>query len=141
MPKYIDADALLAELQEEIDFETSMYTKEQNEYFKMGLKCAFRDVKNQPTADVVPRAEVDKWYHEYHAIKDELKQEKMYHRETEKLADKYFNGLQAAKSEVAREIFEEIERNIYGIETPYNILQCIPEGLIAELKKKYTEEQ
>lgn len=52
MSKYIDRDALLAELQEEIDFETSMYTEEQNKYFTMGLKCALRDVKSQPEADV-----------------------------------------------------------------------------------------
>lgn len=46
------------------------------------------------------KSEVDKWYCEYHAIKDELKQEKMYHSETEKLADRYCAELQTAKSEV-----------------------------------------
>ena len=44
-----------------------------------------------------------------------------------------------ARREVALEISEEIERNIYAIETPYNTLHCIPDGFIAELKKKYTE--
>jgi len=34
--------------------------------------------------------EVAKWYYEYHVLKEQLKTEKMYHRETEKLADKYF---------------------------------------------------
>ena len=53
MAEYIERKKLLNELQEEIDFETTMYTKEQNEYFNMGLKCAVRDVKRQPTADVV----------------------------------------------------------------------------------------
>ena len=53
MAEYIEREKLLNELQEEIDFETTMYTKEQNEYFNRGLKCAVRDVKNQPTADVV----------------------------------------------------------------------------------------
>lgn len=53
MSRYIDAGALLAELEEEIDFKTTMYTEEQNMYFSMGLKCAVRDVKSQPTADVV----------------------------------------------------------------------------------------
>ena len=52
MPEYIERDALLSELQEEIEFETSMYTEEQNKYFNMGLKCAIRDVKSQPAADV-----------------------------------------------------------------------------------------
>ena len=53
MAEYIERDALLSELQEEIDFESTMYTEEQNKWFKIGLKCAVRDVKKQPTADVV----------------------------------------------------------------------------------------
>lgn len=52
MAEYIEREALLLELQEEIEFETSMYTEEQNKYFNMGLKCAIRDVKSQPAADV-----------------------------------------------------------------------------------------
>ena len=52
MARYIDADKLLEELQEEIEFESSMYTEEQNKWFNIGLKCAVRDVKHQPTADV-----------------------------------------------------------------------------------------
>ena len=47
-------------------------------------------------ADVAPKSEFDRWYHESHVIKDELKQEKAYHRETHKLADKYFVELQTA---------------------------------------------
>lgn len=50
--RYIDVDALLEELQGELDFESLLYTKEQSEWFKKGLKCAVRDVKYQPTADV-----------------------------------------------------------------------------------------
>lgn len=79
MPRYIDIDNAI-----------KIVTKamECGEYKKL------IDVSNAlyeaPTADVVPKAEADKWYYEYHAIKDELKTEKMYHRETEKLADKYF---------------------------------------------------
>ena len=53
MSRYIDADKTLEELQEEIDFDTPMYTEEQNKYFEMGLRCAYRDVQKQPTADVV----------------------------------------------------------------------------------------
>ena len=32
--------------------------EEQNKYFKSGLRCAIRDVKKAPTADVVPKSEV-----------------------------------------------------------------------------------
>ena len=65
--RFIDADALLEELQEELDFESLLYTKEQNEWFNKGLKCAIRDVKHQPTADV---AEVrqGKWVHTDYAM-------------------------------------------------------------------------
>ena len=54
MKEYIERETLLTELQEEIDFETTMYTEEQNKWFNIGLKCAIRDVKRQPTADVAP---------------------------------------------------------------------------------------
>ncbi len=52
MAEYIEREALVEELEEEIDFNTSMYTEEQNKYFNMGLKCALRDVRHQPAADV-----------------------------------------------------------------------------------------
>ena len=43
----------------------------------------------------------------------------------------------ASIAKAAEEIFEEIERNIYVIETPYQKIPCLPYGYIAELKKKY----
>lgn len=43
----------------------------------------------------------------------------------------------APRAEVASEIFEEIERNIYVIETPYQKVPCLPYGFLTELKKKY----
>ena len=52
MARYIDADMLLSELQEELEFETPMYTEKENECFNSGVKCAIRDVKRLPTADV-----------------------------------------------------------------------------------------
>ena len=42
-------------------------------------------------------------------------------------------------SEVAEEIFAEIERNIFVLETPYQKLYCVSPDFLAELKKKYTE--
>ena len=52
MARYIDADALLEELQEELECETPMYTEKENKCFNSGVKCAIRDVKGLPTADV-----------------------------------------------------------------------------------------
>ncbi|MBQ8388810.1 MAG: hypothetical protein IJX46_07790 [Clostridia bacterium] len=90
-----------------------------------------------PEADVVPREECEKWYCEYHKIKDELRQEKEYHGATEKAADKYFTDLQTAKAEVAREIFEGLEKvfDDYGLEYfNSNLKRQIDEFIL-----KYTE--
>lgn len=53
MRRYIDADAVLAEIQEELDFNTPMYSEEQNNHINIGLRIARRCIKKQPTADVV----------------------------------------------------------------------------------------
>ena len=53
MPEYIEREALLAELEDEIDFASPFYNAEQNRYFTMGLRCAYRDAQRFPTADVV----------------------------------------------------------------------------------------
>lgn len=62
MAEYIEREALLKELQEEIDVETTMYTEEQNKWFNVGLKCAIRDVKHQPKVDLV-ELKHGTWYH------------------------------------------------------------------------------
>ena len=62
MAEYIEREALLNELQEEIEFETTMYTEEQNKWFNVGLKCAVRDVKCQPKVDLV-ELKHGTWYH------------------------------------------------------------------------------
>lgn len=90
-----------------------------------------------PTADVVPKSEVDNWYQLYHSIKEELKQEKMYHRETDKLCDRYCIESQQAKRQVAREIFEEIRKRAYS-ERGFFVVNSDIDDFIAELKKKYT---
>lgn len=42
------------------------------------------------------------------------------------------------RGEVAK-IFEEIEKSVFALETPYQILHCIPSGFIEELKEKYIQ--
>ena len=125
MAEYIEREALLSELQEEIDFETSMYTEEQNKYFNMGLKCAVRDVKSQPTADVVPRSEVEQLQKERDEYKEHVDNDIIYvHR---------------IKAEVVREIFEEIDGFFKRYTTDKNYYMDDIENDIAKLKKKYTE--
>lgn len=58
MPRYIDADALLNELKEELEFDSPMYNEVENNWLKRGLRIARKDVKHFPSADVVPRSEV-----------------------------------------------------------------------------------
>lgn len=53
MPEYIEREALLAELEDEIDFVSPFYNAEQNQYFTMGLRCAYRDAQRFPADDVV----------------------------------------------------------------------------------------
>lgn len=93
-------------------------------------------------ADVAPKSEVDRWYHEYHVIKDELKQEKAYHRETHKLVDKYFVELQKAKSETTRAICAEIreEYELDGMTYLDEILCGHLKKFIDDLEKKYCGE-
>lgn len=164
MARYIDADELLKELQEELDFETPMYTEEQNKYFNSGLRCAIRDVKKAPTADVVPKSEVEALTIELESERGSLNAYKTKHRnakvevenlnlEIERLQhildsyalqygtvmDKHI-VVEKAREDVAREIFEEID----------GITDLVAKGLIgelefydkiAELKKKYTESE
>ena len=74
MAKYIELESLVAELQQEVEFETTMYTEEQNKFFNMGLKCAIRDVKSQPIADVV-EVRHGEWLPDYETFVDEWERE------------------------------------------------------------------
>lgn len=137
MARYIDADKLCEALKSMASVQPT---------FKQStILGVVSSIENFPTADVVPRSEVDQWYHEYHVIKDELKREKMYHKETEKLADKYCAELQTAKAEVAAEIFEEIAFIVFDNtfsrdeKTYFNAENIVRK--IGKLKKKYTEEK
>ena len=109
-----------------------------------------------PTADVVPKSEyeavvsaVDNSTNEFLKLHDAYQNAKT---EVETLKDTNEHlavMLMEAKQEVAREIFEEIEKAIekckYNQETPfgteerYNPYAIIKQ--VAKLKKKYTEEQ
>lgn len=94
-------------------------------------------------------AEAVKWHHEYHKVKEDLRQAKMYENSANKLAEQYHEELQTAKAEIAREIFSEILNIIRGYshsaciaKNNYGITQAEYIGTdILKLKKKYTEGQ
>ena len=106
MPRYIDADAL------KLDIDLSKGAT----VLDMAISI-IKAVKEAPTADVVPKREVD-WNSIPVDVSEALKQ----------------RAVEKAKTEVAREIFEEIEglffkNGVFVHVHSYN-----------ELKKKYTEE-
>lgn len=51
---------------------------------------AFQPFYSAKHAGFLTFEDAQKWYDAYHRVKYELERERMYHRETEKLADKYF---------------------------------------------------
>lgn len=53
MPEYIEREALIAELEEELAFDTPMYTDKENKFINRGLMIAIKDVNSIPIADVV----------------------------------------------------------------------------------------
>lgn len=85
------------------------------------------------SADVVPKSEADKWVckcRDWHEVA-ELKSQFIVELEAE---------LSEAKSKVAREIFAEIEFDIHQLMFERDETRAIAiEGVIANLKKKYTE--
>ena len=121
MARYIDADAIHKFVDEKV--------AEGKDGWRNGVPYewayALTVIDNAPTADVVPKSEVE-----------ELKQ----------IYRKYNKAIKNERSEVAREIFEEIEKKSCVIsETNHStgstrvVCYQISAEKLAELKKKYTE--
>lgn len=51
--EYIEREAALNELIEELEMNTPMCTKEQNAYIDLGLKIAIKDIQRMTSSDVV----------------------------------------------------------------------------------------
>jgi polyhydroxyalkanoate synthesis regulator phasin len=94
---------------------------------------AIKMIENLPSADVVPKSEVEEAEAEIERLKHILD---CYALQYGTVMDKYI-VIERARAEVASEIFAEIEYLIWQYDTcPANELT----EKIAELKKKYTEE-
>lgn len=101
------------------------------------------------TADVVPKSEVEQANKELDNLAEELsdlivEKDHLFDEvvRLRKALDEYeeTSGLKQAKAEVAREIFEEIEKLSYYAPTPYDDeINVVDYEDIAELKKRYTE--
>ena len=135
--RYIDADKLVEMCKRQIECEWNTIAAPNS------WADAFQDfsdlVEQTPTADVVPKSEVDM---SQHLLKDAWKR-------IEEL-DELCGELQKSKTEVAREIFEEIEKllecgfsscHINGTEEQFDFYRADLGFQLAELKKKYTEDE
>ena len=115
MPRYIDADAL------KIDIDLSNGARITD--FALSL---IKAVSDAPTADVVPKSEVEDYRHCWQKIHDSYNADCLEH---------YNKGRQ----EVAREIFEEIEKCLISSDVLPNCCRLADINKIVELKKKYTD--
>ena len=113
MPRYIDADAFIEK------FKKALETQEQYGLYNHAkiTQYVIKAIENEPTADVVPKSEVERWRRNLEAVLEEIPE---------------------TKREVAREIFEEI-KEIGSFGEPIVDYICMSFDELAELKKKYTE--
>ena len=116
--EYIERGALLEELQEEIVFESAMYTEEQNKWLCTGLRIAARDVRKQPTADVVPRAEYEALQIELDAMRGAANSYKMHYEEAKAQVEEW----KAIANDLQNQILKLIEEmEIYQEHIDYDI--------------------
>ena len=121
MARYIDAD----ELRRRVKEKTNPYGKPTLDY-ESGVKV-LNMIDNAPTADVVPKSEV------LLASDDAIRKLLELHAYSNEQYEKI-------KTEVAREIFEEIEGTLIDSKYIPDCAKFIDMDRFAELKKKYTEE-
>ena len=143
MARYIDADKLIAHLKDEIkECEIPLGSRANGKSIAygtaLGLKSAISFAETLSTADVAPKSEVDALEKEIERLTNILNS---YALQYGTATDKQ-KGIDKAKAEVAREIFEEVETCLeyeymsYLKAYDYTLLTRIE-----ELKKKYTEEK
>ena len=124
MVRYIDADSLLEQIsKKKCEVGKIMYL----DGFNDGLMRVRSVISAAPTADVVPKSEVERLKEQIEGLQSRNNFLEIEYKNQGNLFWARVNGV---KSEVAREIFEEID--ILGTYNP---------TLYAELKKKYTEEK
>ena len=61
--RLIDANALLLEIEEELQYESPRFTAEQNKLIDMGLRIAAKDIRHRPTVDAVEVVRCKKCQH------------------------------------------------------------------------------
>lgn len=138
MARNIDAEVLLKKL-----FPLGMVEGGNYPINAKAVKCA---IEQSPTADVIPRSKVEELARENESLAKTV-------NEASELIHKLRNQVEKAKAEVAREIFEEIQKTFHNLRVlsvaPDGAVRshvikkspCIDIGKFIEIKKKYTEEE
>jgi hypothetical protein len=147
MTRYIDADLLLEEVENNTPLNFSDSERELAEQFD--FKVFKHIIEYQPTADVVPKSEVENLIYKLECLlchstggmlsKYSYDLQTMESVVTDYINKVYYEGYDEAKAEVAREIFEEIEEMLISSSLLLDCTMLIDTEMLAELKKKYTE--
>lgn len=119
MARYIDADALIKKI-----FPYDIVDKKD---YSINAKAVADAIDNIPTADVVPKSEVEELKRENESFAKTV-------NEASELIRKQRTKIEKVKAEGTREIFEEIDRMCIDTFGNFN------HRVFAELKKKYTED-
>ena len=138
MARYIDAELLMQKLSRMIDYCEKNKDKKFN-----ALNVLFQvgdAIMDCPTADVVPKSEVEE-------LKGELAIAERHEKDARALFKDAVIQLQNARREVAREIFAEIDeilKTVTKVSVKGQEIDCGAFGYYdlekySELKKKYTE--
>ena len=101
-----------------------------------GLSASINELSKLPTADVVPKSEVEALECEIARLRNSILPS-YYQACSEEEAIKI--GKEYGKQEVAREIFEEIEKILIDSAYIPDCARFVDIDKLAELKKKYTE--
>lgn len=148
MPRYINLDVIIAKLDAD--------TEDPNEMFPIHWIKTFLNM--QPTANVVANSEyyavvsaVDNIKKEFLKLHDQYQEQKTEIERLERICNSYAlqygtvrdqqKVIDKAKDEVAKEIFEEIEKILdrNHFDTPFEYYAGYLSSPIRSLKKKYTE--
>ena len=121
MARYIDADKAMEEI-------NRIGGHNLCEWGTLGVKAL---IDRQPTADAVPKSEVEELNRECESLGKTV-------NEASELIRKLKGKVEEAKSGVAREIFEEIEKTFIDSSVLPDCVRLVDIDKIAELKKKYT---
>ena len=153
MTEYIEREAVLKIIGDNCPHDKGGYNTE--EEMGAGAACYYimKDVENIPTADVVPKSEVEKLNKELDELAEEhsnliIEKDELFdiavkqnlEIEALKIAnEKMYAAIEATKAEVAREILGEVESLFYKTDFLDELGYIEFEIALAELKKKYTE--